>query len=330
MTARRPLTRTRLVIDDPGQARAYFARLYGSRLLVGRSRGTPLGLDLTVRDAGRFTSTDLVLPGELTHQATRPDYLIITTLLAGAVQYDQGKRTDRFSAGQVHLGSRPDPGCRAHSRGLRARTVTLPTWLLARVAGDDRCPGPPRFTDRRPVTAAAQAHWSATVDYLDGVLDGLLDDPDAPAPLLVLGSAAQLLAATALAVFPNTWTHRDDPAADRAARADATPTTLARAVAHIDAHYADPDLSIADIAAAACATPRAVQYAFRRHRGTTPMAYLRQVRLAAAHADLAAADPTTGVTVTAVATRWGFAHPGRFAAAYRAAYGVPPSHTLHT
>ncbi|WP_067819673.1 helix-turn-helix domain-containing protein [Actinomadura kijaniata] len=330
MTASQPLTRTHLVIDDPDQARACFERLYDSRLLVGRSRGAPLGLDLTVCDAGRFTSADLTLPGELTHQATRSDYLIIAMSLAGVVQYDHGKDTDRFSVGQAHIGGRPDLGCWARSRGLHARTVTLPLPLLTRAAGDDHFPGPLRFTDRRPLTAAAHAHWKATVDYVDGVLDGLLDDPGGPAPLLILGSTAQLLAATALAVFPNTWTHRDDPSADRAARVDATPTTLARAVAHIDAHYADPDLSIADIAAAACATPRAVQYAFRRHRGTTPMAYLRQVRMAAAHADLAAADPTTGITVTAVATRWGFAHPGRFAAAYRAAYGVPPSHTLHT
>ena len=32
-------------------------------------------------------------------------------------------------------------------------------------------------------------------------------------------------------------------------------------------------------------------------------------------------------TVTAVAGRWGFLHAGRFAAAYKAAYGHPPSET---
>nr|WP_257019637.1 helix-turn-helix domain-containing protein [Streptomyces sp. TLI_235] len=34
------------------------------------------------------------------------------------------------------------------------------------------------------------------------------------------------------------------------------------------------------------------------------------------------------MTVTGVAARWGFAHPGRFAEACRKAYGVAPSVTL--
>jgi len=36
------------------------------------------------------------------------------------------------------------------------------------------------------------------------------------------------------------------------------------------------------------------------------------------------------VTVTEIATRWGFASPGRFAASYNAAYGVLPSRTLRS
>ncbi|MFI7317109.1 helix-turn-helix domain-containing protein [Streptomyces venezuelae] len=57
------------------------------------------------------------------------------------------------------------------------------------------------------------------------------------------------------------------------------------------------------------------------------MQYLRRVRLDRTHRELRLAEPTTQ-TVTSVAYRWGFFHPGRFAADYRAAYGEPPSHTL--
>jgi AraC-like DNA-binding protein len=57
------------------------------------------------------------------------------------------------------------------------------------------------------------------------------------------------------------------------------------------------------------------------------MAYVRQVRLARAHAELRAADPDQ-TTVAEVARRWGFPRAGRFAARYRARYGVPPSRTL--
>ncbi|MGN5382482.1 helix-turn-helix domain-containing protein [Streptomyces lasalocidi] len=58
------------------------------------------------------------------------------------------------------------------------------------------------------------------------------------------------------------------------------------------------------------------------------MAYLRRVRLAHAHRDLLAADPHSGATVGGVAARWGFAHPGRFAALYRTVYGISPAETL--
>ena len=59
------------------------------------------------------------------------------------------------------------------------------------------------------------------------------------------------------------------------------------------------------------------------------MAYLRRVRLDRAHCQLMDADPGRE-SVTAVAYRWGFASPGRFAAYYREAYGVPPSQTLQS
>ncbi|MEZ0354205.1 AraC family transcriptional regulator [Mycobacterium sp. pR1184] len=73
---------------------------------------------------------------------------------------------------------------------------------------------------------------------------------------------------------------------------------------------------------------RALQEGFRRHVGMSPMAYLRTVRLRRVHGELRSAHPShTGVA--AIAHRWGFAHLGRFAAAYRAMYGEPPQQTLH-
>jgi transcriptional regulator GlxA family with amidase domain len=58
------------------------------------------------------------------------------------------------------------------------------------------------------------------------------------------------------------------------------------------------------------------------------MTYLRELRLALAHDQLTSSDPRT-VSVAGIAYRTGFAHLGRFAAAYRNRYGVPPSRTLH-
>ena len=92
---------------------------------------------------------------------------------------------------------------------------------------------------------------------------------------------------------------------------------------YIEAHLDQP-LTLEDIAAAAGISPRGLQLAFRQHRGTTPLGFWRDRRLALAHADLLAGSDS----VTEVALRWGFAHFGRFSTAYRDRYGLSPRDTL--
>jgi len=106
----------------------------------------------------------------------------------------------------------------------------------------------------------------------------------------------------------------------------AQPQTLRRAIAFIEDN-AHLDIRLIDIALALGVTPRSVQYTFRRHLGSTPLEYLRRVRLHRAHNDLQAADPTVD-TVMEIAGRWQFSHPGRFSMAYKEAFGTPPSRTL--
>src|SRR5262249_5093474 len=134
--------------------------------------------------------------------------------------------------------------------------------------------------------------------------------PEAGSHSLLVDSAARLLAASVLTAFPNTAL--TDPTIED--RRDAHPDTLRRAVAFIDEN-AHTDISIADIAAAAYVSVRAVQLAFRRHLDVTPLEYLRRVRLDLAHRQLLTADPERD-TVAAVAYRWGFPSPSRFAAYY--------------
>jgi len=73
---------------------------------------------------------------------------------------------------------------------------------------------------------------------------------------------------------------------------------------------------------------RALQEGFRRDLATTPMTYLREIRLRRAREALQAAD-RGATTVGAVAVGLGFLHMGRFAAAYRDAFGESPSDTLN-
>jgi transcriptional regulator GlxA family with amidase domain len=72
---------------------------------------------------------------------------------------------------------------------------------------------------------------------------------------------------------------------------------------------------------------RGLRNAFYRVRGMSPKRSLLAERLRAARSSLRAAR-NTPATVTAVATDCGFFEFGRFAAAYKEAFGEAPSVTL--
>ena len=179
-----------------------------------------------------------------------------------------------------------------------------------------------RFLGTAPVDAAAERYWSGLVRfaYQQATATGsALNNP------LIRAQLVRTLAGGALATFPNTTMTTDYlPGPGQVG-----PATVRRALAHLHAHAAQP-LTVADLAVAAGIGVRALQLAFVQHVGCTPMTYLRRVRLDRAHQDLRAGDPTTGDTVAAIAARWGFAHPGRFAAAHQAQYGTTPAATLRT
>jgi AraC-like DNA-binding protein len=102
--------------------------------------------------------------------------------------------------------------------------------------------------------------------------------------------------------------------------------TIARAVDLINDRAEEP-WSTTSLAREVHVSVRALQEGFKRDVGRPPMRYLRDVRLRRVHSVLRGAVPGS-TTVEAVATRWGFLHMGRFAAAYRAAFGESPSTTL--
>lgn len=104
------------------------------------------------------------------------------------------------------------------------------------------------------------------------------------------------------------------------------PRIIREAMSLIENHAAE-QLTIEDIAEAVGIGVRSLQAGFRRYADTTPMSYLRDVRLRQVHAALLTADPAQ-VSVTEVATRNGFLHAGRFAQQYRDRFGEKPSTTL--
>ncbi len=84
--------------------------------------------------------------------------------------------------------------------------------------------------------------------------------------------------------------------------------------------------TVGAVAAGLGVSVRTLSEGFRRFRGITPRAFLRDRRLDGVRADLAAAPK--GATVASVAADWGYVNFGALAAAYRRRFGEPPSWTL--
>jgi AraC-like DNA-binding protein len=105
---------------------------------------------------------------------------------------------------------------------------------------------------------------------------------------------------------------------------DATSRQIMEAVDFMRANMHQP-LTLSEVAEATGISVRSLQYGFRRFRNTTPLAYLREIRLEAAQAELS--SPLNMLSIKDVALKWGFTHMGHFAARYRAAYGETPSET---
>jgi AraC-like DNA-binding protein len=178
---------------------------------------------------------------------------------------------------------------------------------------------PVAFASARPVNASLGRYWAGLAGMARDTVDsGAFDEP------LVRADLTRHLAVAMLECFPLVGDRHE-----RTLSMEAQTRRYRIAVAFFD-DFASLPISVEDAARAAGATTQALARAFRANHplSLTPAQYLRRTRLAAAHTDLLAADPTAGDTVREIAARWGFTHPGRFAAAYRTAYGVPPKHTL--
>lgn len=105
----------------------------------------------------------------------------------------------------------------------------------------------------------------------------------------------------------------------------AVPLHIGDAIDYMHSNMHQP-LTITDIATAVGVSVRSLQLGFRQYKNTTPRHYLRKIRLEEVHNELR--RPENVLSISDVALKWGFSHLGRFAAQYKAAFGVAPSETV--
>ncbi|WP_219815315.1 AraC family transcriptional regulator [Rathayibacter sp. AY1B5] len=203
------------------------------------------------------------------------------------------------------------------SRDFQQRLVHVAAGLLEQVASEsgDGVPLPLVFDHRSIASASALPGWWRAVDDFAGVLRSGRE-----ATALQLVAAERGVALHLLATFA----HRPVVVPAQVLRPGLE--HLLRAAEFLHAFAASP-ITVADIAAAAGLTPRALQAAFRRHFDDTPLGYLRGVRLDRARVELREGAPGEE-TVRAVSARWGFLNQGRFSGAYHRRFGEYPVETL--
>ncbi|MDE5464736.1 helix-turn-helix domain-containing protein [Bradyrhizobium sp. CSS354] len=90
----------------------------------------------------------------------------------------------------------------------------------------------------------------------------------------------------------------------------------------------DEPLNISAVCSALAVSERTLRKAFLKVHGIPPCRHLRMLRLSEARRALLSADGQL-VTVTEIATGFGFVELGRFSVEYRRVYGESPSKTLH-
>ncbi|BBX75827.1 hypothetical protein MSHI_37330 [Mycobacterium shinjukuense] len=309
------LRHERFHTDDPDTAKRFFERAYTPGWQIGR---LATGSAITHRryQTAMITVDEVLIEGEFSCDIRAVDAVIVIHPRAGSLTVEAGGEPETPMDAPTVAGD--GVPCLLHAKTARFAVVSIATKMLRKVAGEHDAPVPMQiqFLGRHPRSRAALDSWQRALDYVVATF-ACADTAQRP---LIIDAGAQLLAAALLESFPSNVTAAQDLQADRA-----LPRAFKGAVSFIQRH-ACHDIGINDVAAAVRLTPRAVQYLFRQHLDTTPTEYLRRVRLHRAHQDLLRSD--SSATVTEIARRWGFGHPGRFAVLYRETYGQSPHTTL--
>lgn len=299
------------------EARLWLDTVYGTNLhLTG-----PLGGVRHHRvDHGVVAFDHIRIDASFSFDSDPMPVLVVVDVLAGTQEWIRDGVADQGRDGDSVLASGWDMPYSGNGDHPELRTTSLSAQALMAAIEDARPDYPWEhitFTSYVPHSPAAGAQWRATVDELSSMLsvDATAEQQDA---------AALLLGHTLLHTFPNNVVVGATPARVPHEVVVDMPSTVLRAARLIEARACE-ELSPGDLARACGVTPRALQYAFRKHLGCTPQDYLRRIRLDLARRSL---RDGTSQSVSDAAASHGFFNPGRFASDYRQVFDENPGQTL--
>jgi AraC-like DNA-binding protein len=304
--------------SDPAELEAFYVNQYVSRIRLTRpSADTPVVMAARRLCVGGLEITEQRRYVEAATESERDDAYVVCLSVTGDMTFEQ-QRTEVAATADRGAIFQPTAGpVLVHTpAGSTTRALIIAKWILVaqlELLLDRPIPATVVLAPALDLRTAAGRGWRRLLSLLIDATheaDGPLLRPIVAEPL------CQALVAGLLLTAEHRYT-------DELARPAAVcrPRHVKAAVDLIHAHPEQPHTT-GSLARAAGVSVRSLQQGFQRHLRTTPMAYLRQVRLAHAHDDLRSGR---AAGVAEAAHRWGLQHLGRFAAAHRAKYGTLPS-----
>ncbi|WP_404379151.1 helix-turn-helix transcriptional regulator [Caenispirillum salinarum] len=281
----------------------------------------------TMRSGLSLHMSDAVDLHDLTTRVVASPGITVTLFLAGRASISLGDRAHEVGAGAggagqglptavVYSMTEPDLFERRGIRGEHLRKVGItvpPGWLSEAGLDGDAAALADRLekTHGHLFTVPASPELAGLAALMLTALPG---GGGAGCGLMQEARAFELLAR----VFQSA-AGRGTPVAPAAGRSGAT-ARLRAAQQYMAAHI-ETEITLADVAGAACVSVSTLQRLFRDQLGMPVWDYLRRLRLDHARKFL---ERNEG-SVTEAAFRAGYNSPANFATAFKRTYGIPPS-----
>lgn len=246
---------------------------------------------------------------------TQRESFLILSCTAGTAKFQRGNDTIEFRPGRTAPISATQES-RVQSGDTLAHISTHISSdaiqsLCSRLLG--RPLDQPVLFDHVPFTDSLKANWDLVVRSLNQLLDA--EHPST----IAINSLKEYAIALLLEKHPHNYCHHFEHRERVSAR-------VVREAKHFTDQNAGRTITVADVAAFAGCSIRALHDGFCEHLGLTPRAYLYFVRMALARAQLTG---DSGANSAAdIAQNCGFIDIGGFEAIYRTRYSESPTETF--
>lgn len=299
--------------DDVVRARETLATAYAGISWTADTTDVPFTYRYAAAGDDAMTLRAVQFDGHLAGEMPAGEDFVVQWITRGSGILDLGRQELHLQAGRPQMW--PNQAFRFDFHDYDQRLVQVNRHAVDEVAFERGVTvAGTRFDHTAQPSDTAMRQWRQTVHLISATT------MDRAASPLLQAEMGRLAAVSFLELYPQATA--DFPSAlllPRNAR-------IRHVVEYVHEHAHLP-ITSTDLAALANLSLRALQASFGRVLGMSPNAYIRSVRLDRIRTELVHGEPSA-TAVADVARHWGFAHAGRFSAAYAKQFGEYPSETL--